>query len=259
MNLLSRLWRSSLGKKYVMAASGCVLVMFVTGHMIGNLQLFLGPEALNRYAHFLQSNVELLWPVRLVLLAMIVLHAWSAIRLSAENKAARPVEYAHGQTPFAASLASRTMLMGGLVVGAFVIYHLLHYTVKTEAINLTGHGFKGSPFEFTMHDGSKVFDVHKMVILGFSNPLVSLFYLLGVGLLCLHLSHGASAMFQSLGLRNHTWWPVIDKMAKVLAVVLCIGYLVVPAAVTLGYGHERISDLKSPKPVAAAAAVKEAK
>ncbi len=233
-----------------MAGSGGVLVLFVLGHMVGNLQLFLGPEALNRYAHLLQSNRELLWVIRLGLLTMLGLHIWSASSLSLENKAARPVAYAHGQAPFAASLASRTMLVGGSIVFCFVIYHLLHYTARVEAINFTGRAFAGDPFAYTLKDGVASFDVHKMVILGFSKPLVVLFYVLGVGFLCLHLSHGVSAMFQSLGLRDHNWAPRLACAARLVAVALCVGYLLIPVSVMLGYGRDRIADLKPAAPAA---------
>src|SRR5215475_6211412 len=128
MNLITRVFNSSLGKKYIMAVSGCVLFLFVIGHLAGNLQVFLGPEAINRYGHFLQSNTELLWPVRIILLTFIVLHIWAAASLSTENKAARPIAYG-AYKPVGSSYASRTMLMSGLVVLAFIIYHLLHYTV----------------------------------------------------------------------------------------------------------------------------------
>src|SRR5256885_810051 len=104
MNLIARIWKSSLGKKYIMAVSGAGLFLFVIGHTVGNLQLFLGPEALNRYGHFLQSNLELLWPARIGLLALIFLHVASAVHLTVENKAARPIAYEFGQTAYAASL-----------------------------------------------------------------------------------------------------------------------------------------------------------
>src|SRR5262245_23291077 len=133
MKIIASLFGSTLGKKYIMAATGAAMCLFVTGHMIGNLQLFLGPEALNRYAHFLQSLGEILWVIRLSLLAMIGLHVWSALALSVENKAARPVEYGHGQAPFGSTLASRTMLGGGAIIGLFVVFHLLHYTVCAQA------------------------------------------------------------------------------------------------------------------------------
>src|SRR5690348_13330778 len=123
MKVITNIFRSSLGKKYIMAVSGFIMVLFVLGHLAGNLQFFLGAEAINRYGHFLQSNVELLWPVRIFLLCMIGLHIWSAIKVSAENKAARPVGYADWN-PTTASYASRTMLMSGLIILAFIIYHL---------------------------------------------------------------------------------------------------------------------------------------
>src|SRR3954469_265376 len=98
-----------------MAISGLVMFLFVIGHLVGNLQIFLGPEAINRYGEFLQSNLELIWPARIFLLVMIGLHIWSAIRLSRENKAARPIGYAEYR-PVASSYASRTMLMSGLII-----------------------------------------------------------------------------------------------------------------------------------------------
>src|SRR4051812_34053791 len=188
MSMLSNIFASSLGKKFIMAVSGFVMFLFVLGHLAGNLQIFLGAEAINRYGHFLQSNPELIWPARLFLLLMLALHIWSAIKLSAENKAARPVAYANWN-PTTASYASRTMLMSGLIVFAFIIYHLLHYTFVIKNINLTGHDFAG--FE----DLEKRHDIFKMMIIGFGNIWVSLFYIIGIGLLCLHLSHGVGAMF----------------------------------------------------------------
>src|SRR6187401_3033973 len=107
MHVLSNIFTSSLGKKYVMAISGLIMFLFVLGHMVGNLQVFLGPEAINRYGHFLQSNPELIWPARCGLLVLVGLHIWSAIKLSAENKAARPVSYSEYK-PIGSSYASRT-------------------------------------------------------------------------------------------------------------------------------------------------------
>src|SRR5580765_4604792 len=115
MNIVSNIFSSSLGKKYIMAVTGLVMFLFVVGHLAGNLQIFLGPEAINRYGHFLQSNPELIWPARLFLLLMIALHIWSAIRLSAENKAARPIGYGECK-PVGSSYASRTMLMSGIII-----------------------------------------------------------------------------------------------------------------------------------------------
>src|SRR6266705_5339170 len=106
MNIITRIFKSSLGKKYIMAVTGFVMLLFVIGHLAGNLQVFLGPEAINRYGHFLQSNPELIWPARLFLLLMVGLHIWSAVNLSVENRAARPVGYAQYR-PVGSSYASR--------------------------------------------------------------------------------------------------------------------------------------------------------
>jgi succinate dehydrogenase / fumarate reductase cytochrome b subunit len=129
MNVTTLMLKSSLGKKYIMAVSGFILFLFVMGHLAGNLQIFLGPEAINRYGHFLQSNPELIWPARVFLLLMVGLHVWAGVKLSLENKAARPVPYARYE-PVGSSYASRTMLMSGTIILVFVVYHLLHFTAQ---------------------------------------------------------------------------------------------------------------------------------
>lgn len=233
MNIVTNIFQSSLGKKYIMAATGFAMVGFVIAHLLGNLQIFLGPEAINRYGSFLQGLGELLWVARLGLLACVVLHVWAAIKLSAENRAARPVAYANWN-PTAASYASRTMLMSGLIIFCFIVYHLLHYTVQIKEINLTGTDFK------TLHDVKERHDVYKMMILGFKQPLVSLFYIVGMALLSLHLSHGVSAMFQSLGWKKRSYAPFLDKLAKGVAVFVFVGYVSIPVAILLGFGKEAL-------------------
>lgn len=232
MSSTASLLKSSLGKKYVMAGTGAILFLFVLGHLVGNLQIFLGPESINRYGHFLQTNLEIIWPVRMILLVLLGLHVWSAVRVSRENKAARPVNYAVDPADPAATYASRTMLMSGLIVAAFIIYHLLHYTAQVPAINLTGKDF------LTLHDEQGRHDVYTMVILGFQQPLVSGFYILAMGLLSLHLSHGLGAMFQSLGLKTHYWAATIDNFARIVAWVIFLGYVSIPIAVLCGFGKE---------------------
>src|SRR6185437_4300995 len=198
-----------------------------------NLQFFLGPEAINRYGNFLQTNIELLWPARIFLICMIGLHIWSAIKLSAENKAARPVAYANWN-PTAASYASRTMLMSGIIVLVFIIYHLLHFTVQVQSINFTGQNF------VTLEDAKQHHDIFRMMVLGFSKIYVSVFYIIGIALLCLHLSHGLSAMFQSIGWKNKAYTPFLDKAARVVSFLIIIGYVSIPISVLLGFGKEAL-------------------
>jgi succinate dehydrogenase / fumarate reductase cytochrome b subunit len=233
MKIITHIFDSSLGKKYIMAVTGFLLFLFVIAHLIGNLQVFLGPEAINRYGHFLQSNYELVWPARIGLLALVALHIWSAARLSLENRAARPVGYAVYQ-PVGSTYASRTMLMSGVIVLVFIIYHLLHFTVQTQYINLTGQNFE------TFLDSEKRHDIFKMMVVGFNNGWVSAFYILGMALLCLHLSHGVSSMFQSIGWKNETYRPLLDKGARALALLIFLGYTSIPVSILLGYGKEAL-------------------
>lgn len=234
MSIVANIFRTSLGKKYVMAVTGFVLFLFVIAHLAGNLQIFLGPEAINRYGNFLQTNPELLWPARLVLLLMVGLHIWAAVNLTQENRAARPMGYAQYR-PVGSTYASRTMFMSGLIVLVFVVYHLLHYTAELTAVNLTGRNFAAFRDPETGNH-----DIFKMMVVGFHNPAVSGFYLLGMALLCLHLSHGASSMFQSLGWKNDAYRPWLDRLAHGVAVLIFLGYASIPISILLGYGKEAL-------------------
>lgn len=239
MYIVANLFNSSLGKKFIMAATGFALFLFVIGHLLGNLQIFLGAKALNAYGHFLQSKPGLIWTARIGLLVLVTLHIWSAVKLSAENKAARPMGYAGNPTPPVASYASRTMLMSGLIITAFIIYHLLHFTVKVPAVNLIDdpeyRDFKTlidpRPDLVPAIQGQ---DVYRMMVAGFQIRLVSGFYILAMALLCLHLSHGLAAMFQSLGLKNKSCGRLIDNLAHVAAWIIFLGYISIPVAVLAG-------------------------
>ncbi len=237
MNNIIRVFQSSVGKKYIMAVTGFLLFVFVIGHLAGNLQIFLGREAINRYGNFLQSNPELIWPARLTLVLLVVLHIWSAIQVTLENKAARPIGYAVYQ-PLGASIASRHMFIGGSVVFVFIVYHLLHYTAEVQYLNLTGQNFATFMEPLPGQVPPARHDIFKMMVVGFSNPLVSGFYVLGLALLGLHLSHGASSMFQSLGWKNDAYRPFLDKAAQVVAVLIFLGYSSIPIAIICGYGKE---------------------
>jgi succinate dehydrogenase / fumarate reductase cytochrome b subunit len=222
MNMLWRLVTSSLGKKFLMAITGVGLLLFVIGHLAGNLQIFLGPEPINRYGHFLQTTPEILWPARIGLLTFVIIHIWTSLSLTIENRAARAARYEVKEL-VAASLASRTMIWSGLIIVAFVGFHLAHYTL------LIVH-----PEYRELHDAHGWHDIYRMMVIGFSNGWVSGFYVLSIGLLCIHLSHGASAMFQSLGLKNEAYASLIDRFAIVAAVVIFLGYISIPLAVFAG-------------------------
>lgn len=225
MNILVRTFKSSLGKKYIMAVTGLALFLFVIAHMAGNLQIFLGRSAINSYAAFLKSKPGLLWSARAGLLALVILHIVSAIQLAARNRKARPVRYEEGR-PTAASFASRTILVSGLIILAFIVYHLLHFTFGVT-----------DPQDFALKDPTDPLgrhDVYGMMVAGFSNPWVSAFYIISMGLLCLHLSHGVSSMLQSLGVRNKSNVRAIHRAARIAALVIFIGNAAIPIAVLAG-------------------------
>lgn len=241
MNLLGRLFGSSLGRKYLMAVTGAVLLVFVTGHLIGNLQIFSPPDKLNGYAHFLQSLGPALWAVRAILLACVLIHVWAAVQLTLENYLARPEKYEVGHT-IQATLSSRTMRWTGVVVLAFVLYHLAQFTVGWAQAD----EFKSRLPEYTMAGdfhllgfpvvakGQAVRDVYSMVFLGFSHPVVSLFYILAVGLLSFHLAHGAESMFQSLGWRSERWAGALKKVVVLYCLLYFLGNLAIPGAILTG-------------------------
>ena len=231
MNLITRIWQSSLGKKYVMALTGLALFVFAVGHLLGNLQVFGPPELINTYAHFLKSKPGLLWAARLGLLACVGLHIAAAVTLSALNKAARPEGYAGG-TAYGSTRASRTMLVSGVVILAFVVYHLAHFTALLPGINGVGDFSKLT----TRLNGETVPDVYAMMVLGFQVWWVVVFYLAAQWLLFQHLGHGLASMFQSLGLRDHVWWPRVQCFAKTASIALFAGYAVIPIGVFLRVG-----------------------
>jgi succinate dehydrogenase / fumarate reductase cytochrome b subunit len=222
MSTWPTLWHSTLVKKFLMAITGAAMFLFVVAHLVGNLQIFFGPKVLNHYAYFLKSNPEIIWPARFGVLTCVVLHIWTAIRLTIENRVARNHPYGE-QKLVNANLASRTMIWTGLVVASFIGYHLAHYTLMwmhPEYRNLTdAHGDA---------------DVYRMLLLGFRHPCVVGTYIVSVGLLCFHLSHGISAMFQSLGLKNHVHTERINRVAALVALTLFLGYASIPTAVFVG-------------------------
>jgi succinate dehydrogenase / fumarate reductase cytochrome b subunit len=234
MTLAQQILHSSLGRKYVAALTGAGLFVFLIGHLAGNLQVFGPPDLINGYAHFLKSKPLMVWGARLGLLACVALHIYAVISLAVEAKAARPVAYAGGSA-YGSAWRSRYMLVSGLVILAFVVYHLAHFTALLPGINGFGDFSK---LKTELKDAGQVPDVYAMMVLGFRVWWVTLFYLVAQALLFIHLGHGLSAMFQSLGLRDHVWWPRIQIFAKVFSTALLIGYISIPIAILLGLGRD---------------------
>jgi succinate dehydrogenase / fumarate reductase cytochrome b subunit len=221
---LGFLFKSSLGRKYVMGVTGLLLFAFVIVHMLGNLQIFLGPDVINEYAASLKGFTVLLWAIRLGLLLIVVLHITSAIQLAIENRRARSRGYDTGK-PVASSYAARTILLTGLIIFAFIIFHLGHFTV----------GFV-DPQLLELRDAFGRHDVYTMMIRGFSSPIVSALYIVATGLLCLHLSHGVSSSFQSLGLRSNGSLRFFQRLAAASAALIFIGNSSIPIAILAGLG-----------------------
>lgn len=223
MNPISSFLTSSVGRKWIVGLTGVGLVAFVTGHMIGNLQIFLGQEAINKYAAFLQGLGELLWLIRFGLLALVVAHIYFTIQLTIENRKARPVKYA--VTGYRTSTrASRTMIVSGLILVCFIVFHILHYTAQTI-----------DPSFADLHDAQGRHDVYRMMILGFKNVWASAFYIVGMFLLCQHLGHGIASFAQTLSLKTKSLTTFWTKIGPVWAWAVFVGYVIIPVAVLAGY------------------------
>lgn len=236
----------SLVKKYLMAGSGLVLVLFVLGHMLGNLQFFLGPEAINAYAyhlHHLPGHPLSLWVIRLVLIACLFVHVWMAILLTKENRAARGNDGYAQKHSNVASYAARTMPITGIVLLLFIVLHILQFTTRVvpEDYNAT---IGEAPIEVA-HVQLQYFDVFAMMVKGFSSPLFSAIYIIAVGLLCMHLSHGVSSMFQSIGWRNEIWRKRLHGFALLYGWAIFLGFAAIPASVLSGYGKSYLAEKES--------------
>ena len=196
---------STVGGKFLVALTGLALTGFVIAHMAGNLQIFLGPDAINEYAKKLKDLGPLLWFMRIGLLTVFVIHITLVVRLNLRSTAARPIGYAHPQT-VQATFASRTMVYSGLLILAFTIFHLAHYTFGALPFTDTD-GVSKSVFDLKDRLGRH--DVYRMMILGFSNPIYAGLYIVAQLFLMLHLSHAVASIFQTLGLntpRTQSMW-----------------------------------------------------
>ncbi len=211
--------RSSVGAKQVMAVTGLGLLLFAIVHMVGHLGMFSGRDAYNAYAHFLQSLGALKWAARAGLVLLVVVHIATAIALVRANSAARPRKYSVFRT-VRTSFFARTMALTGLVIFAFIVYHLAHFTLGWV-----------QPDAFHQLDDKGRYDAYSMFVIGFQNTAILISYLVAVTLLSFHLAHGASSWLQSLGWKHPKYDPILDKLGPVLGLVLAVGYAAPPLAV----------------------------
>ena len=217
MGRLRGFYASMVGKKVVMGVTGLIGVGFVILHSLGNLLVFRGAPAINAYSHFLKSTGELLWALRLVLVVSVILHVTAAVQLTRQSRAARPIGYARNEHQ-AATISSRTMRWGGALLLFFIILHILHFTTGT--IRPAGV-FSSS-------------DVYANVVSSFRIWWVALFYVVAMIALGLHLFHGAWSSVRTLGLTKPSERPLERRVATVIAVVVWLGFSVIPVAVLLG-------------------------
>ncbi|MCB1174552.1 MAG: succinate dehydrogenase cytochrome b subunit [Leptospiraceae bacterium] len=223
MLLLKKIFTSSVGRKSLMAITGLALIGFLLGHLAGNLLIFKGQDAMNSYAENLQSLGALLWVVRGGLLTIFAIHVGLGLLLTLENKRARPVAYQYSST-IQASLASRSMYITGILILAFIIMHLAHFTLGLV-----------QPEFYHNVDADGRHDVYNMVVLGFQNPLFAGAYIFFIASLALHLSHGLPSLFQSIGWNSPRFNDIFHRVGVTVALLLLIGYSSIPLACWLGY------------------------
>ncbi len=235
MTWILDIYRSPMAKKAVMAVTGLMLFGFVLGHMVGNMKLYLGTYETGEHQGHYKIDVyaeglrdigapvlgegDFLWLARFGLLAAVALHIASATQLTLINERARPVAYSHRSGHLASTYASRTMRWGGVLLLLFVIYHLLHLTFGS------------------VHPEFEHGSVYRNLVTGFSQPLVSAFYVLAQLALGLHLYHGLWSLFQSLGVSGPRFDVLRKRFAAAFAVIVCAGNISFPVAVLTGLVH----------------------
>jgi succinate dehydrogenase / fumarate reductase cytochrome b subunit len=207
---------SIVGKKILMAVTGILMALFLVGHALGNSTFLIGQEAINTYAHHIQSLGPLLWLERLIMLAVLAVHIWMGLSLTLENWKAKPQKYQvkrYVRTEF----ASRTMIYTGLIILAFLIYHLLHFTIRVTHPDISG-----------LHDAAGRHDVYTLALRSFGQVLVSLIYLVGLAAVLLHLWHGLGSFFQTMGWNSDRTMATTDIGGKIAAAVLFLGFMAIP-------------------------------
>lgn len=214
---------SIVGKKILLGFSGLILLGFIVGHLIGNLSILIGPEAINSYAYFLHKNKMLIYCARIFLLINLFIHLYLSISLTLANSAAKQVDYVH-KVNIRTTFASKTMIISGLIILAFLIYHLLHFTVGVI-----------EPDSYGLIDNKKRLDVYTMVVNSFSNIYISLIYMFALICLGLHLSHAFFSVCQTFSITN-TGKAIykIRNASKIISIIIIFGYLTIPTTILFG-------------------------
>ncbi len=220
MYRLLHLLQTSIGRKLVMAVTGLVLLLFVVGHLAGNMTIFMGQEVLNSYAHWLQNSV-MLWPVRLLMLLIVVLHIVMGLELARENRHAIRIGSCY-RSWFARHFLDHHMLWSGIAVLIFLLFHIGHLTLGV-----------GSGALYQQLDANQMVDVYRRVVSGFQNPWISLFYSGAMILIGLHLHHVVRGLFQTLGFYHENYLQLLDRLALVVSVGVVAGFLAIPLAIWL--------------------------
>jgi len=216
-----RLLSDSIGRKAVVAVTGLCMVLFVVVHLLGNSTIFAGPDGINAYAEKLHGLGPFVWAFRLVMLCLLALHVIFAVLLTLENSAANPGKYAVKKM-LKANFASETMIWTGLLLLAFLVYHLLQFTVRITPDIVLGN------------DAKNRVDVFTMVFTSFRITPIALIYVAAMVTLFLHLSHGIQSIFQSIGLNNDKTMPQFTLLGKLLSALFLIGYSAIPVLILAG-------------------------
>jgi succinate dehydrogenase / fumarate reductase cytochrome b subunit len=223
MTPVARFLTSSIGTKIVMAATGTLLILFLVAHVLGNLEVFWGRDAMNHYGELLRTFPGMLWVARAGLLALAVLHIISAARVARLNRMARPERYARKRNQVT-TIFARTMVLSGIALAAFIVFHILHFTVRSI-----------EPAYQTLHDASGRHDIFGMVVDAFQRPLVTAIYLIAMLLLGMHLAHGVSSAVHTLGAEHPRYRGSLRHAGTVVAALIVLGFIAVPLSVLAGW------------------------
>jgi len=220
-----QLLQSAVGRKLLMAITGFMMIAFLISHLIGNSTVWGGPDWLNSYAEHLHSVPPLVWILSIILLVIFIFHIFLGITLTLENWKARPVN--NSQTRYLrSSISSRTMIYTGILILAFVAYHLLHFTFQVIYPDISFSNL--APDHMGRHD------LFSMMVLGFQNLSIAFIYVAGLIALFIHLYHGIASFFQTMGWNNNKTLPIIEFLSKGLALVILAGFIFIPIAIIVG-------------------------